>query len=325
MDTSKNERIFISYKRVDKDRVFELKNEIEQSTGEKCWIDLDGIESDAQFADVIMNAIDRCDIFLFMRSKAHNKLSSNNSDWTIREVNYALNQNKRIIFVDLDNSPWPRWFKFMFPNKQEIDANDSTRLEKLYQDLQLWLQNIDNGLPIDTESEEVSQKTFLEKTKEVISYIFGIPLGFAMLYGIGWIPFALYGCLIAPKCAEKGNSYFYGTLDIPQDYTRAVKIYKWGTGGSRRTNPKYAQAAYNLAQCYENGWGTAIDQADAFKTYEKAAKRDHTHAMCKVAQCYIEGTLGCEKDTTKAKKWYLKAIELGNEEAKERLEQLQSN
>ena len=59
MDTSKNERIFISYKRVDKDRVFELKKEIEQSTGEKCWIDLDGIESDAQFADVIMNAIDR--------------------------------------------------------------------------------------------------------------------------------------------------------------------------------------------------------------------------------------------------------------------------
>lgn len=38
-------RIFISYKRSDKDKVFKLKDQIESSLGEKCWIDLDGIES----------------------------------------------------------------------------------------------------------------------------------------------------------------------------------------------------------------------------------------------------------------------------------------
>ena len=47
-------RIFISYKRADKDKVFELKEKIEAATGEKCWIDLDGIESDAQFVNIIM-------------------------------------------------------------------------------------------------------------------------------------------------------------------------------------------------------------------------------------------------------------------------------
>ena len=44
-------RIFISYKRADKDLVFPIKDKIEAATGEKCWIDLDGIESDAQFAN----------------------------------------------------------------------------------------------------------------------------------------------------------------------------------------------------------------------------------------------------------------------------------
>ena len=46
-------RIFISYKRVDKDKVFRIKDQIESTIGEKCWIDIDGIESDAQFANVI--------------------------------------------------------------------------------------------------------------------------------------------------------------------------------------------------------------------------------------------------------------------------------
>lgn len=42
-------RLFILYKRVDKEKVFNLKKHIEAYAGEKCWINLDGIESDAQF------------------------------------------------------------------------------------------------------------------------------------------------------------------------------------------------------------------------------------------------------------------------------------
>ena len=75
MAQEKKERIFISYKRVDKERVFAIKDGIEQATGEKCWIDLDGIESNAQFAAKIMTAIDRCEVFLFMRSKEHNQIT----------------------------------------------------------------------------------------------------------------------------------------------------------------------------------------------------------------------------------------------------------
>ena len=139
MSQEKKERIFISYKRVDKERVFVIKDGIKKATGEDCWIDLDGIESNAQFVAKIVSAIDECDVFLFMRSKEHNNITNLETDWTIREVNYALEEHKNIVIVNLDKTPMPKWFKFMFPNKQEIDATDPEKIDRLYKDLCGWL------------------------------------------------------------------------------------------------------------------------------------------------------------------------------------------
>ena len=139
MAQEKKERIFISYKRVDKERVFAIKDGIEQATGEKCWIDLEGIESNAQFAAKIMTAINQCDVFLFMRSKEHNKIVDLETDWTYRELNYALAKKKNIVFVNLDNSPMPDWVTFIFPHKQEVDSTDPDKLARLNKDLCEWL------------------------------------------------------------------------------------------------------------------------------------------------------------------------------------------
>ena len=139
MAQEKKERIFIAYKRVDKERVFAIKDGIEQATGEKCWIDFEGIESNAQFAAKIMTAINQCDVFLFMRSKEHNKIVDLETDWTYRELNYALAKKKNIVFVNLDNSPMPDWVSFMFPHQQEIDATDPDKLARLNKDLCEWL------------------------------------------------------------------------------------------------------------------------------------------------------------------------------------------
>lgn len=52
-------KIFISYSRQDYAAVVQLKDEIESLLGYgSCWIDLIGIESDRQFVDVIIDAID---------------------------------------------------------------------------------------------------------------------------------------------------------------------------------------------------------------------------------------------------------------------------
>ena len=168
--TRQKQRIFISYKRVDKDRVFAIKDGIEQATGEKCWIDLDGIESNAQFVAKIMRAIDECEIFLFMRSKEHNNITNLETDWTIREVNYALEEQKNIVIVNLDNTPMPKWFKFMFPNKQEIDATSPNKLVRLNEDLCEWLGISPTNEQDLAKSEQANQNT-LPKGEFQVGYL----------------------------------------------------------------------------------------------------------------------------------------------------------
>ena len=160
-----NERIFISYKRVDKDRVFAIKDGIEQATRAKCWIDLDGIESNAQFAAKIMTAIDRCEVFLFMRSKEHNQITDLEKDWTYRELNYALSQAKNIVFINLDNSPIPNWVTFIFPHKQEVDSADPGKILRLHNDLMNWLGTAEEPMPQPKEEEKPAQidEEFIKK------------------------------------------------------------------------------------------------------------------------------------------------------------------
>ena len=163
MAQEKKERIFISYKRVDKERVFAIKNGIEQATGEKCWIDLDGIESDAQFDHVIINAINRCEVFLFMYSITHANIDTTN-DWTIREINFAKAKGKRIVFINLDNAPLIDWFLLHYVNYQQIDATDAEKLKYLYKDLCTWL-NIDIN-KIQQEAAKAEQER-LQKEQEL--------------------------------------------------------------------------------------------------------------------------------------------------------------
>lgn len=132
-------RIFISYKRSDKKRVFPIRDRIEAVTGEQCWIDMDGIESDAQFVNVIMRAIDEADLFLFMFSKDHSKIDNFETDWTVREINYAQKKKKRIVIVNLDQTPMSDWFEFMFGLKQQVDATDEQAVEHLIVDICKWL------------------------------------------------------------------------------------------------------------------------------------------------------------------------------------------
>lgn len=126
-------RIFISYKRVDKDNVFKIKDQIESALGEKCWIDLEDIESDSQFKNVIIKAINECEIILFMYSKAHSKIVDFEKDWTIRELNFASSKNKKIVFVNLDGSPLTDEFVFDYGTKQQIDGQSNDSLKRFAQ------------------------------------------------------------------------------------------------------------------------------------------------------------------------------------------------
>lgn len=133
-------QVFISYKRTDRDQVFYLKNLIEERIGNHCWIDLDGIESDAQFANVIIKAINQANVFLFMYSSAHAQIEDYDNDWTVREINFAQKKKKRIVFINIDGTHLTDWFELMFGTKQQIDALSKVQMDKLCKDLMIWLK-----------------------------------------------------------------------------------------------------------------------------------------------------------------------------------------
>ena len=131
---NKNE-IFISYSRHDSSVVHPFVNKIQEFLNIKCWIDMEGIESGDQFEDVIIEAINKSKIVLFMLSD-----NSIKSDWTKKEVYYAEGEQKRIIPIVIDNKGLRGWFKFHFGNIDYIDSNSPELVSKLIQNLKDWLK-----------------------------------------------------------------------------------------------------------------------------------------------------------------------------------------
>lgn len=141
--------IFISYKRQDKDKVFSIVEEIKHKTGVDCWIDLEGIESGDQFQNVIIDAIDKADIFVFMLSKNFiapykdektGKIDLKKQTFPEKEVMYALRHNKRLIPISIDGTSVLdcKWLEFNCSGLDCIDWNDAYQHNKLIKDFKQW-------------------------------------------------------------------------------------------------------------------------------------------------------------------------------------------
>ena len=90
--------VFVSYSRVDSEIVNKIVKALAQHNI-SVWIDKDGVESGDAFKSVIVNAIKNAQLFLFFSSK-----NSNNSPWTVKEVNTAVYLKKFILPVKLDDA-----------------------------------------------------------------------------------------------------------------------------------------------------------------------------------------------------------------------------
>ncbi len=129
------EKIFISYSRKDKEQVFELVRQIEQQVGIKCWIDINGIESGQMFENVIMRAINRCEVVIAMIS-SNSCISENVKD----ELAFAFTKKKRIVPIILDSDQLTDdWFIFKFRRADFIVASNPEHISKLMRDLYSWL------------------------------------------------------------------------------------------------------------------------------------------------------------------------------------------
>lgn len=154
-------KIFISYSRQDYAAVVQLKEEIESLLGYgSCWIDLIGIESDRQFVDVIIDAIDKAEIFLFMYSK-----HSENSVWTRKEINYANSEKKRIVFLKIDDAEISKYYRFQFGGHDIIDIEDKKQKKKLLNDLTKWCGLVSPNQEQEQNQEQEPRMHFKPKLK----------------------------------------------------------------------------------------------------------------------------------------------------------------
>ena len=323
-------RIFISYKRKNKDQVFSIVEKIETQLGVKCWIDLDGLESSTQFASKICNAIDMAEVVLFMHSSVHLDIDFE-EDWTIDELNYAHTIKKRVVLVKLDDAPLKNVFLMKYGAKNNIDSRDETQFQKLLKDLRTWLNlstqqqrnditaqysNLCN-IYIDT---LVKGKTNTPEIKEQVESlaIKGIT---EAEYALGFGEYYPHSINIKPngdnyrkaekwleKAAQKGHVKAQTTLAKMYYWTKETdKSIRWAKSASKQNN---LDAAQILAWCYrrkedKNNYMDAIRKAAELQKTLKD-KTIHSPAM-EYGKILLEN-----RNFKDAIQWFNIAIDLAN-------------
>ena len=324
------ERIFISYKRADGEKVYKLIDKIEKTLGVKCWYDLEGIETAAQFMSKICTAIDNAEVVLFMHSSAHLGINYDN-DWTVKELNYAHMTKKRVVLVKLDDAPLKNLFLMEYGTRNNIDSRDFRQWDKLMNDLRGWLNlgTSKNSVYSKAELEDLHKKgeEFYDKkqyAEAVKLFRKAAEQGYANAQtSLGWMYENGYGVTKDygeavrwyRKAAEQGEATAQNTLAIMYQYGSGVtKDY----GEAVRWYRKAAEqgddiAQNNLGYMYENGYGVTKDYGEAVRWYRKAAEQGNATAQNNLGNMYANG-YGV-KDYGEAVRWYRKAAEQGNASA----------
>ena len=135
--------IFISYSRKDLDLVKEIKAEISRFTGDRFWMDLDGIETGSpSFTKNLAEAINQCKVFLFMLSD-----NSQSSQYALHELNYAKIKQKKlglhVVIINIDDCQLNDEFMLYCGMTDIILWSNTPQKGKLIRDLSSWVDTTD--------------------------------------------------------------------------------------------------------------------------------------------------------------------------------------
>jgi len=119
MASEKQNLVFISYSRINKDFALELANEL-RASGFNIWFDLLDIPTGSRWDDEIEKALEQCEIFMVILTP-----SSTISDNVKDEIGYAIDSNKRILPILLKDANVPlRLRRFQYVDFTNISYNE---------------------------------------------------------------------------------------------------------------------------------------------------------------------------------------------------------
>ena len=155
-------KVIISYKKQDRATVLPLIERIETAIGESCVQMEDDSHSDKQIAEEVLQVFDNASVVVLMYSHLHAEITNYTTDWTIRELNYAHEAGKQIVFVGIDGTPLTKWFTFMFPLQQMVNALLPDSFNKFISDLPKWIKAVEGQTIKSKNRQEKPQITATE-------------------------------------------------------------------------------------------------------------------------------------------------------------------
>mgnify|MGYP000657040662 FL=1 len=136
MVVAMNKSVFISYSSKD-ERYIKKMTQMLEKMGITYWIAPDMIPAGSNYAREIPSAIQNCDTFLLVLSKA-----SQQSIWVEKEIDSAIYYRKTIVPFQIDDSPMTDMFRFYLNNVQTIYCANRPKdaIEELKQRLRTLLK-----------------------------------------------------------------------------------------------------------------------------------------------------------------------------------------
>ena len=108
-------QVFISYSRKDQ-KTADYLCTILKENGIEYWIDKEGIFSSSNYKELIVDAIEVSQAVIFISS-----INSNSSINVIREIGYAVNMNKPILPLVLDDAQYAKSIRLDISDIDKID------------------------------------------------------------------------------------------------------------------------------------------------------------------------------------------------------------
>ena len=158
---SRRDYVDVSYNVIPGNAIAEIQNVFDEN-GITYWFDKDGIYSGQEFIEIITGAIAESKMLIFISSKP-----SNESMWTAGEIFEALDGEKAIIPVKIDNSQYNKKFKLLIRPLDYIDyqENPQNALKDLLRAINKVKEDIAQK---QREEEKLRQEKEAEAKKEKI-------------------------------------------------------------------------------------------------------------------------------------------------------------